>query len=126
MLLSPPQGASTAAPCAHPTSHSRALARFLQTQRPYLEILSGPARSLQIQLDQGHVTLGRGPGVDIALDDPALSRVHAELCFTGESFELHEDLGEPMLGAAPTRRQLQAGDRFRLGNQWFEFAIHER
>jgi len=123
-MLSPAPSSET--PAVQPTSRSRALARFLETHRPSLELLSGPARSLRILLDQEHLSLGRGPGVDIALDDPSLATQHAELRFTGDSFELREDLGEPMLGLAPRCTPLHAGDRFRIGNQWFEFVVQLR
>src|SRR5262249_60646524 len=60
-----------------PASASRALSDFLTRYRPALVILTGEARGLEYRLDQPRTALGRGPGVDLALDDESLRTRHA-------------------------------------------------
>jgi len=119
---------SDASPVPQPVGPGT-LARFLEDNRPYLVILAGAARNLEIQLDQSHLTLGRGPGADITFDDPALATVHADICFTGDSFEVRDlgsDSGTRLNGARVAHDVLKNGDRLQLGSQVIEFDISPR
>jgi len=114
-------------PSEHPVHSS--LASFLASHRPFLVILAGPARTLEIELDQARFRIGRGPGVDLSLDDPELGRAHAELRFAGAGFELVDlgsDGGTRINGALTTQDTLKDGDRLQMGRQLLEFVIEAR
>ena len=62
-------------------------------------------------LDQPRVRIGRGPGVDLALDHPSLDREHAVLEFDGTGYRLR-------LLRDPTERAgsaLKSEEHFDLG-----------
>jgi predicted component of type VI protein secretion system len=69
---------------------SSALADFLGRYRAALVILSGEARGMEYRLDQGRTALGRGPGVDLALDDATIRRRHALVEFRSGHFVLRD------------------------------------
>ncbi len=83
-------------------------------------------------LDQRRLSLGRGPGVDLAFDDSSLAREHALLEFRDGSFHL-----EPLSASAETRVQggsgssacataLKSRDRFVLGAIQFSYIVEPR
>ena len=77
-------------------------------------------------LDQRRVTLGRGPGVDLALDDPSLAREHAVLEFAEQGFRLRgfRDDSEITLNGGPVRlATLKPNDRFQLGALSFSYEV---
>ncbi|MBI4557993.1 MAG: FHA domain-containing protein [Candidatus Hydrogenedentes bacterium] len=74
----------------------------------------------------GGLVIGRSPEADVVLDDPAISRRHARLCF--ESGELLvEDLGSTngvmLNGGRVKRSHLKHGDRLVVGD--FTFLLKE-
>ena len=85
---------------------------------------SGP---LVLALDwsgaQGDLTIGRGPGCDIALSDETVSRRHARLVFRDGGW-IVQDLasmnGVTVNGAQVGRCQLRPGDRLGFGLQLIE------
>jgi pSer/pThr/pTyr-binding forkhead associated (FHA) protein len=100
-------------------SATYALAEYLDRFHAALVILSGEARGLEYRLDQPRTALGRGPGVDLALDDASLRRRHAVVEFSGGVFVLRDFDAESGL-------ELKDGDRFRLGTQEFAFVVEKR
>ena len=76
---------------------------------------------MRLPADGDRLTIGRGEGVDLALDwDERVSRVHAELERVGETWALADDglsrngsyvNGKRVRG----RRRLEEGDELRLG-----------
>jgi len=50
---------------------------FLASHRAALFVVEGPSAGAEYEILEGGVTVGRGPGVDIALPDRAMSKVHA-------------------------------------------------
>ena len=70
-------------------SVSPSLSDFLSRYRPALVILTGQARGLEYRLDQPRTAVGRGPGVDLALDDESLRTRHALVEYRGGRFVLH-------------------------------------
>lgn len=100
---------------------SSALADFLGRYRAALVILSGEARGMEYRLDQGRTALGRGPGVDLALDDASIRRRHALVEFRSGHFMLRDFDGED-----PSALELKDGDRFRLGALELQFTINAR
>jgi pSer/pThr/pTyr-binding forkhead associated (FHA) protein len=81
----------------------------------------GAQQLVRLAIDDDHLTIGRGEGVDLALDwDERVSRVHAELERVGETWALVDDglsrngsyvNGKRLRG----RRLLEEGDELRLG-----------
>ena len=61
---------------------------FSVASAPRSMILSGEARGLEYRLDQPRTAVGRGPGVDLALDDASLRTRHALVEFRGGGFVL--------------------------------------
>jgi predicted component of type VI protein secretion system len=92
--------------------NSSALAEYLDRYRAALVILSGEARGLEYRLDQPRTALGRGPGVDLALDDASLRRKHAIVEFRSGAFVLCDSED----GASTRGLELKDGDRFRIGD----------
>ena len=63
---------------------------FFGRFRAAIVILSGGASGSEYSLDQSQISLGRGPGVDLAFDDAAMSREHAVVEFYGEGFRIRD------------------------------------
>ena len=101
---------------------------FLEANRAALVVLSGEAAGSEFRLDQPKVCLGRGPDVDLAFDDSAMSREHAILEFSDGSFKIR-DLGstngtqvnDEMTKAA----ELEHGDRIRIGELVVQFILEK-
>lgn len=84
---------------------------------------------MEYVLDQRVVRLGRGPGVDLAIDDPSLECQHARLEFVDGSYYLVSVAPESLAclnGGTVTRAELKADDRFQLGAMRFEYVIEAR
>ena len=102
---------------------------FLKKFRPSIVALSGSAEGTEIVIDQRRLTLGRGPGVDMAFENPSMSREHAVLEFSSEGFRIsdHESTnGVEVNGSLVTAANLSHGDRFSLGDQTFQLVLEER
>ncbi len=104
-----------------PSTASHAFAEFLGRFRAALVLLSGDARGLEYRLDQPRTALGRGPGVDLALDDEALRCRHALVEFRSGHFVLRDFDGDD-----PESLELKDGDRFRLGAHEFAFVLEPK
>jgi pSer/pThr/pTyr-binding forkhead associated (FHA) protein len=99
---------------------SSALADFLGRYRAALVIMSGEARGMEYRLDQPRTALGRGPGVDLALDDATLRCRHALVEFRGAGFELRD------FDAESHGVELKDGDCFRLGAHDFTYVLEPK
>lgn len=104
-------------------------AQFLSRCQPSIVILSGAAKGTEHAIDSATLTLGRGPGVDLAFDDEAMSREHIAIEFTSEGFRIR-DLGSTngtlLNGGAVRVGELKHGDRFQVGEHLFQLIIEER
>jgi pSer/pThr/pTyr-binding forkhead associated (FHA) protein len=92
-------------------------------------ILAGRAQGMEYTLDQPQVTLGRGPGVDLAFDDETMSRLHAAVEFRAGAFHLRDggSTNGTLLNDAPIQSaRLKHGDRFQLGDHVFAFTLEDR
>jgi len=102
---------------------------FLDSYVAKVTVVSGPGAGAGFTIDRERVIVGRGPGVDRAFDDAAMSRQHAAIEFNGSSFRLR-DLGSTngtlLNGTAVQSAELRHGDRFEIGGQRFLLAIEER
>jgi pSer/pThr/pTyr-binding forkhead associated (FHA) protein len=94
-----------------------------------LVVVAGAAAGTELLLDRECVTLGRGPGVDLAFQDDAMSRQHAAVELTGEGFRVR-DLGSRngihRDGERVQVCDLRHGDRFELGTHVLQLLIEER
>ncbi|MDH3211645.1 MAG: FHA domain-containing protein [Myxococcales bacterium] len=101
-------------------------AEFTNRWRAAIVILSGDAAGTEHDLQQPHITLGRGPDTDLTFDDEAMSREHAALEFTGTGFRIR-DLGSMngmLLNGGQARvGDLKNGDRFQLGEHVFQYLL---
>ena len=101
---------------------------FLARVRVTIVQVSGGAAGSEHRLMSARLTLGRGPDVDLAFDDPAMSREHAALELADEAYRLL-DLGSTngvlVNGAPVTAADLKHGDRFQLGDHVFQYVLEE-
>ncbi len=104
-------------------------AEFLRKFQASLVRLAGGPKGTEYAIDREQVTLGRGPGVDLAFDDSAMSSQHAAVEFRSGGFQLR-DLGSTngtlLNGDAVQVGKLKHGDRFQLGEHLFQLVIEER
>ncbi len=104
-------------------------AEFLTRFQPSVVILSGSAKGTEFTVDHERVTIGRGPGVDLAFADDSMSREHAALEFTREGFclrDLESTNGTLLNGGALRVGEIKHGDKFQLGDLQFQFVVEER
>jgi len=92
--------------------------------QPRLEFLMGPLAGQTIPLTVEVTTLGSVAGNTIVLSDPAVSRKHIGIRWTGQAFEL-ADLGSTngvyVNGHKMPKKNLVSGDIMRIGNTEFVF-----
>jgi pSer/pThr/pTyr-binding forkhead associated (FHA) protein len=74
------------------------------------------------QLNKAGVVVGRGPGVDVVIDDPSISRRHARFAPVDGALQV-EDLGSQngtfVGGAQVERARVEEGQQLRLGDLSF-------
>lgn len=94
-----------------------------------LVVLRGAAQGMEFPLERERVVLGRGPGVDLAFEDAALSRLHVAFEFRKDAFELL-DLGSTngtrVNGAPFQRGELKHGDRIEVGEHQLQYVLEAR
>ena len=104
-------------------------ARFLAEIRVSLVILEGGVVGAEHEIERSSTRIGRGPDVDLAFPDPAMSKEHAGLEWAGSGLRLR-DLGS-MNGVRVNGTQVQVaelehGDRFQLGEHVFQLVLEKR
>jgi pSer/pThr/pTyr-binding forkhead associated (FHA) protein len=96
--------------------------RYLVT----LVLTKGPAAGSEFLIRKDQTMIGRGPGVDLEFDDSSMSREHAAVEWTDDSFRIR-DLGSTngMLvnGSQTLVGDLKHGDSICLGEHSFQFLI---
>lgn len=82
-----------------------------------LVLSSEGAIVMQRFLDEETVTIGRGPGNDVVVDDPAVAERHASISAVGNDYILEggDAVAVAVNGRAQARRILQHGDVIELG-----------
>jgi len=116
--------------------HTRKLARseveqslFLARHKASLVVLEGPAAGTEYALERTSHSMGRGPGVDIVLQDDAMSREHAAVELGNEGFRIR-DLGSTngltVNGSAVTGADLKHGDRIGIGEHTLQYVLEKR
>lgn len=102
---------------------------FLARYRASLVVLTGDAAGTEYELESERTVIGRGPGVDLAFDDTAMSRQHAALELGPRGFKL-QDLGSTngvfVNDSEAQVADLKHGDRFQLGEHSFQFVLEKR
>ena len=102
---------------------------FFETYQAKLVSLTGRHAGMEYALDRDCVTMGRGPGVDLAFDDPAMSRQHAAVDYADGGFRIR-DLGSTnglrINGNRVQAEDIKHGDRLEVGTQVFQLVVEER
>lgn len=103
---------------------------FLQSFQAKVVVVSGRSAGEEFVLDRERLTLGRGPGVDVAFDDPAMSRQHASIEYSGEEEFRIRDLGSTnglrVNGKPVDAGDLKHGDVVEIGALGLQLVIEER
>ena len=103
--------------------------RFLAGARACLVVLEGGVAGAEHEIVRPRTSLGRGPGVDLAFQDAAMSKEHACLEWAGGGLRLR-DLGSMngvRVNGAPVQvAELKHGDRFQLGEHVFQLVLEQR
>ena len=91
----------------------------------YLVVLEGTSPGKRLELGLEPVTIGRGAGKTLVVDDHDVSRLHARVALINGT-AIAEDMqstngtfvdGEPLVGAAP----LKDGSRLQMGGQIIKY-----
>jgi pSer/pThr/pTyr-binding forkhead associated (FHA) protein len=103
--------------------------RFLAGFRASLVVLEGGVAGAEHEIERPLTSIGRGPGVDLAFPDAAMSKQHASLEWAEDRLRLR-DLGSMngifVNGSAVQVAELKHGDRFQLGGHVFQLVIEQR
>jgi pSer/pThr/pTyr-binding forkhead associated (FHA) protein len=101
----------------------------MQALRASLVIVEGGAEGSEFALEGECCVVGRGPGVDLALDDSAMSRQHAAFERSAEGWRV-SDLGSTngikVNGAQVKVADLKHGDRVSLGEHVLQYLVEVR
>jgi len=100
-----------------------------RTRRATLVILAGGAEGSELDLGGERCVVGRGPGVDVTLDDATLSRQHAAFERTAEGHrvrDLDSTNGVRVNGAPVEVADLKHGDRVELGQHLLQYLVEVR
>jgi pSer/pThr/pTyr-binding forkhead associated (FHA) protein len=97
-------------------------AGFLASHSAAIVFASGPLGGTEVALDKDRVTLGRGVGSDVVIEDASVSNQHAALELAGAGFRVR-DLGSTngvrVNGARVMASDLKHGDRLDIGSVSF-------
>ena len=99
------------------------------TYEPYLIQISGRETGQMYHLTTGNLKLGRDPACQIILDDPHISRVHAEIVANGKDIVV-KDAGSTngvfVNGKKITEHKLNDGDKLLIGTRlYFKFCYQD-
>lgn len=96
---------------------------------PSLVGISSPYTGKIFEIIQSEITIGRGPGNNIVLDDPAVSVEHAKIKYDNDSWQI-VDLGAVngtfVNGKTTVSRFLSSGDVIKIGPIELRFAVDNR
>jgi pSer/pThr/pTyr-binding forkhead associated (FHA) protein len=106
------------------------LKSFLSRYSARVVVVSGgDDAGVEFPIRKERVILGRGPGVDLAFKDSAMSRQHAALEYTSDGFRI-QDLGSTngvLVNRKPAQTaELRNGDHMQIGNRIFQLVIEEQ
>jgi pSer/pThr/pTyr-binding forkhead associated (FHA) protein len=102
---------------------------FLATHNAAIVFASGPLGGTEVALEKDRLTVGRGDGVDVMLDDESVSSQHAALEVSGGGFRIR-DLGSTngvrVNGCPIVSWDLKHGDRLQIGSLSFRYRVEAR
>ena len=102
---------------------------YLAGHEVVLILVSSDAAGTEFAIDRDVLSIGRGPGVDIAVEENSLSRQHATLSYGEGTFRVR-DLGSTngtfVNGSQVESAELKHGDRLELGQCAFQLVIEAR
>ena len=103
-------------------------AMFLSRHDARLVAVEGPSAGLEVPLRAASLSIGRGPGVDVTVDDEAMSREHVSVELGRSGFRVR-DLGSTngvmVNGRSVADVDLQDGDRVQVGEHTFQYVVEE-
>ena len=85
----------------------------------FLHFKSGPQAGTSIPITQARTVIGRSTGSDIQIDDPSVSRTHAEINFSDGNFTIVDEQsssGTIIDGATSSNTVLQPGVEIKFGS----------
>ena len=102
---------------------------FLAKHAASLVFASGPLAGSEVALERPRVTVGRGDGCDVRVDDASLSNQHAALELGTNGYRIR-DLGSTngthVNDARMTLAELKHGDRIMLGQVELRYVVEAR
>jgi pSer/pThr/pTyr-binding forkhead associated (FHA) protein len=112
-----------------PVSRSERRDGYLATHAVSLVFASGPLAGSEVALERPRVTIGRGNGVEVVVDDASVSHQHAALELGTNGYRIR-DLGSTngvaVNGARMSLAELKHGDRIALGQIEFRYVVETR
>lgn len=102
---------------------------FLERFSATLVIVSGGAEGTEYALEKASTTVGRGPDVDLAFPDDAMSRQHAafEIQAMGARVrDMGSTNGTQVNGQRISAVDLKHGDKVTIGEHCFQYVVEER
>lgn len=99
---------------------------FLASHRAALIVIEGHGVGTEYEIGQRGATVGRGPGVDVTLQDQSMSKVHAAF-EPAEGGVRVRDMGSTngiaVNGSAVAAADLKHGDRIEIGAHVLQFVV---
>src|SRR6266436_3046170 len=95
---------------------------------PRLAAIAGKLKGSVFPFGEGPIVIGRETTVEVCLADSAVSRRHSRIEKKSEQFWISDlqSLNGTFVNDVPVKqRQLQHGDRIRIGDTQFLFLLHE-
>ncbi len=102
---------------------------FLARYRASLVEVDGPAAGSEYALTAESAIIGRGPQVDILIDDDSMSRQHAAIELVEDGFRIRDmgsTNGVTVNGSAITGADLKHGDQVALGERTLQYLVERR
>jgi pSer/pThr/pTyr-binding forkhead associated (FHA) protein len=99
---------------------------FIDHNRVTLVVVNGPAAGSEFVIDRKKTVIGRGPGVDLAFRDGAMSSEHIAIEMLEEGFrarDLASTNGMQVNGHAVLLADLKHGDTLELGEHRFQVVV---
>ena len=102
---------------------------YLARHSVALVFASGPLAGSEVALEKPRLTLGRGPGCDVKVDDASISHQHAALELGTNGYRVR-DLGSTngvhVNGARMALAELKHGDKIKLGEIELRYVVEAR
>lgn len=108
--------------------HDNTLSEYLRTRDVRLVVVAGNGTGTHFRIGKECHLMGRGPNVDITLEDQAMSRQHAAIEYDGHAFRIR-DLGSTngiaVNGRVVQVAELTSGDQIGIGSQVLQYLVEQ-